>query len=85
MIEMEKTQLLRLKVAPLARQNMVKTEMQEDGTLLYRVYVTSPADKGQANKAVIALMAKELKLPKSSIEIVQGLTSRQKTIKITNI
>jgi uncharacterized protein len=39
-------------------------------------------DKGKANAAVIALLAKTLGLPKSSIAVTAGHTARLKTIRI---
>jgi uncharacterized protein (TIGR00251 family) len=44
--------------------------------------VTAPPVDGKANKALIALLAKEFKAPKSKIKIVQGETSRDKLIEL---
>lgn len=41
----------------------------------------SPTD-GEANAAVLKLLAKELRIPKSSVEIVAGETSRYKRISV---
>eukprot|EP01132_Coremiostelium_polycephalum_P000322 gene322-413_t len=46
------------------------------------IRVTSSPERGQANQAIIQLIARTLKLPQAHITIVQGLTSRQKRIKI---
>ena len=37
---------------------------------------------GKANKALIALLAKEFKVPKSKIRILQGETSRDKLVEL---
>ena len=37
-------------------------------------------DKGKANSAVIKLLSKKLGLPKSSVSIIAGETSRLKTL-----
>ena len=50
----------------------------EDGGL--RVRVSAPAADGQANDAVVALLAKRLRVPKGSVAIVSGLRSRNKVI-----
>jgi len=47
--------------------------------------VTVPPEGGKANRAVVELLSKTLKVPKSSIEIVRGETSRVKTVRIEGI
>ncbi|MGE0409910.1 MAG: DUF167 family protein [Amphiplicatus sp.] len=44
--------------------------------------VTAPPDKGRANKAVIALLAALLGLPKSALSITAGDKDRLKTVVI---
>jgi uncharacterized protein (TIGR00251 family) len=45
---------------------------------MLRVAVTAAPEKGKANKAIIEVLADELKMAKSSIELVAGETSQQK-------
>lgn len=45
-----------------------------------KVKITAPPADGEANKMCIKFLAKSLGLPKSSIEIVSGHTSRTKQI-----
>eukprot|EP00873_Tetraselmis_striata_P031837 jgi/Tetstr1/452101/TSEL_039137.t1 len=59
---------------PLMRQ----VAMQ--GLCALAVRVCAPPDKGAANKAVIALLAKALSLPKSALTLSSGQTSRTKVI-----
>jgi len=47
--------------------------------------VTAPASEGKANKAVIALVAKKLDVPASTVTIVSGMTSSQKRVRIAGI
>jgi uncharacterized protein len=49
---------------------------------VYQVYVSSAPEKGKANKEVVRTLAKHLGVSRSSITIVSGLTSREKTVKI---
>ena len=73
---------VRLKVMPRARRDAVDGIVQgRDGPAL-RVWVTAPPDDGNANAAVIALLARAWRVPKSAIALVQGATSRQKLIHI---
>ena len=53
---------------------------EQDGAL--KVSVVQVAEKGKANKALINLLAKTLKLRKSQIEIVAGATVSQKRFMI---
>ncbi len=73
---------LHIKVTPKARSERIKKEVSADGTPLYKVYVTAVAEDGRANEAVIRLLAKALNVPKSSLVITRGLTSREKFIQI---
>lgn len=67
-----------LRVQPKASSDRITGE--HDGSL--KVSVTAPPESGKANQAVIKLLAKTLKLPKSSITISAGRTSRKKKIHI---
>lgn len=74
------TNIMRIyaKVTPRAgKSEIIKISEGE-----YKVKVTAPPEKGKANEAVIKLMAEYLKVPKSSINIVAGKTTRIKIIDI---
>jgi uncharacterized protein (TIGR00251 family) len=49
--------------------------------ILY-VKVTALPQKGQANRALLELMAQTLGIPKSNIEIIRGQSSRSKVISV---
>jgi len=49
-----------------------------------KVKVTAPPVEGKANEALLRLLAKELGIPASSIEIIKGHHSREKTLWISN-
>ena len=49
------------------------------------VRVTAAPEGGKANDAVVALLAKRLRVPKRSIRIVRGHKSRDKRIRIEGI
>ncbi|MCX5850275.1 MAG: DUF167 domain-containing protein [Deltaproteobacteria bacterium] len=55
----------------------------QDGAL--KIKVTAPPVEGAANEACIKLLAKELGLKKSQMEILSGAKSRRKTILVKNI
>lgn len=51
-----------------------------DGREELEIRVAAAPSDGEANAAIIKLLAKELGVPKGSIEIVSGATSRHKRI-----
>ncbi|TPW31147.1 DUF167 domain-containing protein [Martelella alba] len=52
------------------------------GSAYLTARVTAVAEKGKANKALIALVAKRLGIAKSSISIISGETARMKKLRI---
>jgi len=47
-----------------------------------KIKVTVPPEGGKANRKVVELLSKALKVPKSDVEIVRGETSRIKLVRI---
>jgi len=72
--------IIDLKVIPGVKQNFLK---EEEGKI--KVYLTAPAVDGKANKALIGFLAKHFKVKKNAVEVIKGLKSRMKTIKIGDI
>ncbi len=70
-------QTFNIRVIPRARKNGVTIDA--DGTV--RVHTTAAPSDGAANAAVIKMLAKHFDVPKSSIEIIRGQTSRDKVIR----
>ena len=57
-------------------------EKGPDGEEWLKSRVTAVPEKGKANKALIELLAKSLRVPKSSISMISGDTSRKKILRI---
>jgi uncharacterized protein (TIGR00251 family) len=75
--------LVTLRVTPNAGADRIDgAETRDDGTAVLRIRVTAVPDKGRANAAVIALLAKAVGVPKSAITLVSGDTARIKTLRI---
>lgn len=74
---------LHLRVTPNAGVDRIEgLETRDDGSTVLRVRVKAVPDKGKANAAVIALLAKALGIPRSAITLVAGDTARFKTLRI---
>lgn len=72
-----------LRVTPNAARDQIEPPFKrDDGTWRLPVRVRAVPDKGAANKAVTALLAKSLDLPKSAVTIESGTTNRLKTVRI---
>jgi uncharacterized protein (TIGR00251 family) len=50
-----------------------------------RVRVASPPVSGRANKAVLELLAKELDVPRSTLEVISGTGARTKRVRVTGL
>ncbi len=55
----------------------------QDGAL--KVSVTVAPEKGKANKAVLKLLAKQLSLPKTKVQIISGHTNSQKQVLVIGV
>lgn len=53
-----------------------------EGDKVLKVSVTAVPEKGKANKALIDLLAKSWRIPKSAIMIIRGETDRNKILEI---
>lgn len=62
-----------------------KSELRgaQDGAL--KVAVTQIAEKGKANKAIVAFLSKQLGLRKSQLELISGETSPQKRFLVRDV
>ncbi|MGR9416010.1 DUF167 domain-containing protein [Rhizobium leguminosarum] len=57
-------------------------EADAEGEAFLKARVTAVPEKGKANKALILLIAKSLRIPKSSVSLVSGETARKKILRI---
>ena len=73
--------ILPVRAQPGARRNEIRGE--QNGML--KVSVTQIAEKGKANKALIAVLSKDLRLKKSQLELLSGHTSSEKRFLVHGI
>ena len=67
--------LIRIKIVPNSSKNDLIIEDE-----FIKVKVTALPIENKANKALIEFLSKRFKVPKTSIEIVKGDTSKEKTL-----
>lgn len=75
---------LNIRLTPAGRKDGFAGVMEiEDGKRAVKASVTAPPEDGKANKALLVLLAKSLKLPKSAFSLLSGETNRQKVVLIS--
>jgi uncharacterized protein (TIGR00251 family) len=73
-----------LRVQPGAsREGIEGLITMADGQIALKARVCAPPEGGKANAALVKLLAKAWKLPKSAISIVAGQSQRRKTLMIS--
>ncbi len=70
-----------VKVHPRAKKNAIAGEFGD----ALKLSLTSPPVDGRANQACIEFFAKLLMVPRSSVTIASGQTSRQKVIRVSGL
>jgi uncharacterized protein (TIGR00251 family) len=73
---------LRVRVTPRASRAEV-LGWRETGVLAVRV--TAPPVEGEANRAIIHVLAESLGVPRSAVTIVRGTRSRDKTVRVAGV
>lgn len=73
---------LMIRVTPRAGRDRVAGVM-DDGTV--KIQLTAAPVDGEANQELIVFLAKTLRVPRSSIEIVAGATGRNKLVSVLGL
>lgn len=67
--------IIKVKIVPNSSRNEIILEEE-----FIKVKVTAQPIENKANKALIEFLSKQFKMPKTSIQIIKGETSKDKTI-----
>ena len=70
-----------VRVVPRASRSEIAGEF--DGAL--RVRLAAPPVDGAANRELIRLLARELKVPQNALDIVAGPASKSKIVRLCNV
>jgi uncharacterized protein (TIGR00251 family) len=73
---------LALRVTPRANRNEI-VGMLNDGTI--KVHIAAPPVDEAANKELVDFLAEVLGVPKSRVEIVAGMTGRDKLVSVLDM
>jgi uncharacterized protein YggU (UPF0235/DUF167 family) len=68
-------------VTPRAGRDRIEGVL--DGEL--RARVAAPAADGAANRAVLRLIASELRVPRTAVRLVTGATARRKVVEVDQV
>ena len=56
--------------------------VQADGSFMLKASVTAAPERGKANKALLALLAKAWRMPRTALSVAAGATGRNKQIHV---
>lgn len=75
--------LVALRLTPKAKATrLIGLAGRADGATVLKASVTAAPERGKANQALIALLAKAWRMPKSALSVATGATSRAKQIHV---
>lgn len=73
-----------VRVTPKASRDKIEGPVaMAEGEMVLKVAVSAPPEDGKANDAVLRLLSKAWKIPKSHLDVVSGMTSRSKTVLVS--
>lgn len=79
----DKGLILKINLVPNSTKDaFIRLEQDVAGNDVMRFSVNAVPEKGRANKSLIELLSKKLRLPKTSIRLIAGEQSRRKQILI---
>ncbi len=79
---MSDSAVARFRVTPRSSRDAIEGA-DEVGEI--RIRVTAPPADGAANKAVLRLVAKTLRVPRGAVTLVSGASSRHKRLRIEGV
>ncbi len=74
---------LSIRLTPNGGRNAIDgIETDAEGNAFLKARVSAVPEDGKANKALIALLSKTLRVPKSAVSFISGETARKKILRI---
>lgn len=69
---------IKVKVTPDSKNDLIEVKNADT----YRVFVRASAERGAANKSMLALVAKHLDIPVGQLHIIKGHTTPNKILEV---
>ena len=76
--------ILSIYLQPGAKQEKLLEQQDLEGNTVFHIWVRARPIDGEANEALFVFLAKHYNVPKSSLQLIRGHTSRYKTVEIKN-
>jgi len=77
--DIQEAMKISIKIKPGSKQEKIEKDFLGG----YNVWVREPAKEGKANEAAIELLAKHFDVPKSSVNLISGFSSKKKIFEIS--
>lgn len=80
--------MIRVRLTPRGGRDRIDGWIDDPGVpgaALLKVRVTAPPLDGAANRALVALLARSLRIARSAVEITSGQNARIKTVRIGGV
>jgi uncharacterized protein len=72
-----------IRLVPQAKADgLVAIAATAEGRRVLKATVTAPPEAGRANEALLRLLARAWHIPRRDLSIIQGLTSRNKAVRV---
>ena len=74
-----------MRISVKLKPNSKVEKVEKTGEREYLIWVKAPAMENKANNALIKVLADFFDVSKSQVDIVSGLTSKQKIVEISGV
>lgn len=77
--------VIAVRVTPRASRSSFQGVLLKEDQPMLRIALHSPPIDGRANEELIAFLSRQLDLPRSKLEIIRGMQSREKLVRAIGI
>jgi len=77
--------VLAVRVTPRASRSSFQGVLEKDGQTMLRIALHAPPLEGRANDELLNFLSRQLDLPATSLEIIRGLQSREKLVRMRGL
>lgn len=77
--------VLAVRVTPRASRSTFQGVLMKNDQPMLRIALHAPPIDGRANEELIAFLSRQFDLPPSSLEIIRGMQSREKLVRVVGV